>query len=329
MRQRTRFAWFIDRARTGHHPNARKLEHKFSVSSSTARRDIDVLRGDLGAPLKYRRSLRGYDLTDRDWKLPTEATPGEIAVAIAGARALLARVDVQLAGRLDALVARLPEIPVAGAQLRALEVSSTRTHLVDDDVLLPLLEASAAQRRVRFLYLSPWQSGEARWREVSPWFVHHHDDHLYLHGQCHESQEGRVFSLAGMSKLERLTVLAKREPRDARSRLERSMGVGTGEPRWATVVLRGHWAKWVKSEIWHSSQEDRWLNTDTSAPALERRFRFELEDEVVRRLMAGGGDIEVRSPLSLRRALQLAFAAGAERNEIESTRDSSWAASKD
>lgn len=309
-----RLAWFVSRARNRNFPNARSVVDEFGVSLDTAKRDIRHLRADIGAPITYMPAQRGYRLSQSDWRLQQQTGNGAEVVAVASARQLLDGLSPALATEFERAVTADDRFRAALKLEAALMVTSTHAARRGAQLLPRLLEACVLRRRLRLRFESPWQDSEASVRVVSPWLVQLHDDHLYLHGLCHAAAEHRCFPLSGIVEVQTESAPAKHEPRGFRLKLQRGLGVGGGTARRADIRLYGAWARYVAHEVWHPGQRDRWTQAGSSHRVLKRELTYFFEQELVRHLLRGGGDVEVRTPLSLRRALRSAFAAGAARN---------------
>ena len=314
MNRNSRLSWFISEARGSHYPNASSLADRFHVSLDTARRDIRHLRHELGAPLAHRGAQNGYFLADPHWQIPVQRERSDAAIAVASARQLLAGLSPELASDFERALSAHPRLHSALLLSPALMVTSSRAAGRRSPFLQRLLEACVEQRRLVISFESTWRDAPPSAREVSPWLLRLHDDHLYLHGLCHTAQDARCFPLAGVVDVADADGPHRREPRGFRKDLARGMGVGAGEPRRAEILLSGGWARFVSHEVWHPRQRDDWLDKGSGTPVLRRQFTYFLEQEVVRRLLPGGADVEVRTPLSLRLAVHAAFEAGARRN---------------
>lgn len=299
-RQNAIWAWI----RRGEQPDVPRLQRRLQASRSTVRRDLEALR-DLGAPISYDEAVGGYVTDDPNWTPPAGAldavTTGQTgAIAGATARALVEAWNPLLAAALRA---------EAGAQFdRVVMVTTTRGAGVDIGLMTELCRAIRARRQISFRFRSPWVAEEAadELRRVSPWLMHLDDGHAYLRGWCHDRDALRSFHIGGIAAITTLGAEAKRPWRDLRKRLADRVGIGgavEGE-KVATVRLFGGWARWAARERWHPAQRDRWLGD-----VLERSFPYGLEIEVVRRLLGGGGDVEVVGPRELREA----FASEVER----------------
>lgn len=64
MNANTRIQWLHKKMTLGSYPNAQRLAERFGISHRQAQRDIDFLRREIGAPLKYDKSRKGFYYTE-------------------------------------------------------------------------------------------------------------------------------------------------------------------------------------------------------------------------------------------------------------------------
>ena len=69
MNVNDRIQWFHKKVSERCFPNAAHLAEQFSISHRQAQRDVEYLKENLGAPLKYSAANRGYAYT-KDFALP-------------------------------------------------------------------------------------------------------------------------------------------------------------------------------------------------------------------------------------------------------------------
>ncbi|MBK6846003.1 MAG: hypothetical protein IPG96_00150 [Proteobacteria bacterium] len=100
---------FLDASRRGRHPNASWLAAQEEISVPTARRVINRLRDDFGAPLAYSDADRGWELRDPSWTFaPARLTPRRELIAVALAiDATAATADPEVAAAVETFWRRL------------------------------------------------------------------------------------------------------------------------------------------------------------------------------------------------------------------------------
>ena len=64
MNANTRIQWLHKKMTMKSYPNAQRLAERFGISHRQAQRDMDYLRRELGAPIAYDNSRKGFYYTD-------------------------------------------------------------------------------------------------------------------------------------------------------------------------------------------------------------------------------------------------------------------------
>lgn len=64
MNANTRIQWLHKKMAVGSYPNAQRLAERFGISHRQAQRDLDYLRRELGAPVEYDTSRKGFYYTE-------------------------------------------------------------------------------------------------------------------------------------------------------------------------------------------------------------------------------------------------------------------------
>lgn len=64
MNANTRIQWLHKKLTMGSYPNAQRLAERFKISHRQAQRDLDYLRRELGAPIAYDNSRKGFYYTE-------------------------------------------------------------------------------------------------------------------------------------------------------------------------------------------------------------------------------------------------------------------------
>jgi len=304
---------FLREVRAGRLPTARWLAEQEEVADSTARRSIDKLRYEMGAPLKFDRRRRGWVLT-ADWWFEGARLAGRretaallLALQVGSAVAdpevdrLREQVLLRLSEQLRASPSELEQV-VACFGAQRTDVAGLREAVVLDAVL-----ATVAKRELRIEYRSPWaEPGETAARVVQPLRVYHHDGACYLDAQV-ESGQVRSFHLSFVSRLE--------ETGEERQVVGEVCCGGGGYGVWAggqvvgVVVRIGEpGARYYAAQQWHAEQRDEWdgatlvrcLPASVKSPELVRRLvslgdaLVGVEPDAVRRevLRVAGGLVE-------------------------------------
>ena len=73
MNANIRIQWLHKKLTLGSYPNAQRLAERFQISHRQAQRDLDYLRKELGAPIAYDNSRKGFYYTET-YSLPVLLT---------------------------------------------------------------------------------------------------------------------------------------------------------------------------------------------------------------------------------------------------------------
>ena len=71
-----RIEWLHKKIASGCYPNSSHTVEKFSISQRQAQRDIEMLKNEFGAPIKYSPQRKGYYYTE-DFELPVQNEKNE------------------------------------------------------------------------------------------------------------------------------------------------------------------------------------------------------------------------------------------------------------
>lgn len=296
----------LDRLRAGLQTTARWLAEVEEISEPTARRVIERLRWEYGAPIRWDARARSYALDDAGWRFPpaeltstAELVALVYAVGMAGAIA-----DPGLRDALQLLRARLGQtlgLDDEGVERLAGAYSSDRTDLAvfRDPAVKRTLEAISQGRRLSFTYSSPWSEEPPRRREVLPIHVRQMDGAVYLLSL--ESGQEAIFNLTFASALSHGERDEVASSRDALDSWRASFGVWYGEGQLEVrVTLRPPAARYYARQRWHAEQRDTLLEDGS----LLRCFPAHPSPELRRRLLSLGPALTWVEPEALRAALR-------------------------
>lgn len=295
---------FLDAARRARHPHARWLAAQEEISVPTARRVINRLRDDFGAPLIYSDADRGWELRDPTWTFaPAELTHRRELIALAVAMgATTASADPEVAAALETFWQRLAgrldrERLQLDALLQAFSSDWTEGRALRHPVVIDAVDAVAQRRLLRFAYTSPWAAPGTIARTVKPLHVRSVDGTPYLLAE--ESSTRRVFNL---SYADGLTLLEQRfdpPPGPVEEDWAATFGAWQGGDAIDVVVrIAPPDARYVADQRWHSAQHDRW-----DGEILIRTLRAHHSPELIRHLLRLGPSLLAVQPDDLRQAI--------------------------
>ncbi len=240
-----------------------RFVEELEVSDRTVKRDLEFMRDQLGAPIEWDRSKRGYRYTEPFEKLPLVSVSADEALAVALAGKVFSAWEGSPLG--EALTAGLGKIAgavgnavsIASEELDGLIVSppGERTDEVQRAKLGQLIEAAASHREVRFSYTKP--HGPDTERHGRPLHIARLDHQWTLIAYDVGKNAVRKFVISRIGDLETLeTVFEPPTDFDLNDYLAGSMGRHTGDTA-HTVVLEfdAFAAPYIKEEHWRPERE--------------------------------------------------------------------------
>jgi predicted DNA-binding transcriptional regulator YafY len=298
----------------------RAFLEELEVSRATFKRDLEILRDRLHAPIVYDHAAEAYRYDDAVadralWQLPGLWFSADELRALLTMDRLLA--DLQ-PGVLSELVgpirARLRELIESGEHTveevsRRIRVLTMGARAVEPANFRTLSTALLSRRRLHLRYLKR-DTGEVTERDVSPQRLVHYRDNWYLDAWCHKRQALRTFAvdaIESVSVLEQAATEVKDETLDRH--LTSGYGIFAGvSTQEAVLLFNATRARWVSRETWHPQQDGK-LQLDGGYLL---RFPYSREPELVMDILKYGADVEVLSPESLRQAVATQLRAAAQ-----------------
>ena len=281
-----------------------RLMDELEVSRATIKRDIALLRDQLGAPLIYESSRRGYiyDPSAPEFEIPgLWFNPTEL-YALLAMEQLLEELQPGLLG---------PHIgPLKGRIRRLLEQGghqsntvSARIHLqpnahrqFDNRHFGNVAGAVLNARQLDMTYRGRARD-ETTQRRVHPYRLQHYRDNWYLIAHCERAQDLRVFSVDRIIKVCTTSKrVRKPDVQQLNNFLKSSFGIFSGEAKgWAVLLFTPQRAQWVADEQWHPEQKSRWVDG-----SYELQVPYSDATELIMDILKYGPDVEVIAPSTLR-----------------------------
>jgi predicted DNA-binding transcriptional regulator YafY len=290
------------------------------ISRATFKRDLEILRERLRAPIVYDRAEEAYRYDDSVadsalWQLPgLWFTADELRSLLTMDRLLAELQPGVLSELIGPIRARLRELIESGEHTveevsRRIRVLTMGARAVEPANFRTLSTALLSRRRLHIRHLKR-ATGEVTERDVSPQRLVHYRDNWYLDAWCHRRQALRSFAVDAIesaSLLEQPATEVKDETLDRH--LTSGYGIFAGvHTQEAVLLFNATRARWVSREIWHPQQDGR-LELDGGYLL---RFPYSREPELVMDILKYGADVEVLSPDSLRQAVATQLRAAAE-----------------
>ncbi len=293
------------------------------VSPATLKRDLEYLRGQLGAPIVYDRDSNGYRFDTpaetAAWRGDKHELPGlwfseRELYSLLMAHQLLAGLDADgtLSRHLQPLLDRIHELLGPGgdtdaqALMKRVKIVSALRRPVAPDCFERMGEALLRRRRLHMRYLTRAR-GEVSGRDVSPQRLVHYRNTWYLDAWCHSRQRLLRFALDAVQEARVLDARAKDVAlRQVQAEMDSGYGIFAGGTRQQALLRFGpQAAPWISREEWHPEQQGRFLPDGS----WELRLPYVDETELVMDLLRQGDQVQVLAPDSLRAAVRQRLAA--------------------
>ena len=291
--------------------STRQFLDDLEISRATFKRDLDVLRERLHAPIVYDHHQEAYRYDDSVadsalWQLPGLWFTADELRALLTMDQLLA--DLQpgvLSELIGPIRSRLRELMESGEHTvvemsRRIRVLTMGARTVQPAHFRVLSTALLSRLRLHLRHLRR-QTGELSERDVSPQRLVHYRDNWYLDAWCHRKQALRTFAVDAIDEatvLEQPAIEVKDETLDRH--LTSGYGIFAGvHTQEAVLLFNATRARWVATEVWHPQQDGK-LQLDGGYLL---KLPYSREPELVMDILKYGADVEVLSPESLRTAV--------------------------
>ncbi|NNM86457.1 MAG: WYL domain-containing protein [Phycisphaerales bacterium] len=227
------------------------------IDERTLRRLIELMRDDLGAPIKYDRSQQTYLYTQPNWVVPNvhldAAEMQAMATAIQAIRPVL---PVPMSQRLDNLLAKLLDA-MPESQRDEIRRAQRQIEFVPAAVLSrgaewfePLSLAIRTQMSVDMTYYVLSKQQETQ-RRFDPYYLRNYQGTWYVVGYDHLTKYWPILNLARIRKLSVSDDAYRVQPFSAARYFKGSLGVIVGgEPRLVRIRLTGYAASTAGERIW-------------------------------------------------------------------------------
>jgi predicted DNA-binding transcriptional regulator YafY len=313
MSQAARLRDIVAILENSRHPVPRKrFLEELGVSLPTFKRDLDLLRDQMRAPIVWKRgdngADRGYVLEDKGWAsgklgLPRAWFSASEIYALLMIDELAKHIGPGLLKEhLQPLTTRITMM-LGAAQDSAQDVRSRIRILTSASkrTMPPHFEAVAAavvrRKRLHMVYFTRSRNERSE-RTISPQLLIHYRENWYLLAWCHRADALRNFSVDAIEAANTVAEEAKRVAKKAIEELiGRNFGIFGGRDRkWAQLLFTPIQARWVSVETWHAEQRAAWQPDGSyllEVPYSDPR-------ELMLEILKYADDVEVLGPPELR-----------------------------
>ena len=295
--------------------NFESLLEELGVSPATLKRDLDYLRGQLGAPIEYDRDSNSYRFaagvsgtgSDRRHELPGLWFSEPELYSLLMAHQLLSELDAEgvISRHLQPLLERIHQMlgnseVDAKELLKRVKIISPAKRPVPTQFFELVAEALLKRSKLHIRYLTRGR-GKVSERELSPQRLVHYRNTWYLDAWCHTREKLLRFAL---DAIEAANTLDGRAKQLSLKQLEAEMDGGYGiyagaKQQSATLLFEAQAAQWVSREQWHADQVGRWLDDGR----FELKLPYASDTEIIMDILRHGDDVQVLHPAALRTAV--------------------------
>jgi predicted DNA-binding transcriptional regulator YafY len=286
------------------------LAEKHNVSTKTIRRDLAAL-GEAGFPL-YDERYDGkvyWKFSDEYHGLPLASLSVSEIAALYFSKKLLVNLATppfssDIASAFKKLEGALPEknLKFLDSLDATISVRADAPKDLDDhkQTVRVLLEAIGGSEKIRMRYFSV-RSQKSKEYVLHPYRLMHFRGGMYLFGFVEEYREIRTFAIERIESLEKLGERFQK-PQDfsVENYLESSFGLVKEAPFDVEIVFGPKVAEYVRSRIWHPSQQCR----EIGGGRIRMKLHVGGEMELVSWIMGFGASARVVAPDRLRRLVE-------------------------
>lgn len=281
---------------------------ELGVSRATFKRDLEMMRSRLHAPIVFDRDLGGYRFETTPQVGPKYELPGlwfspQEALALLTMYQLLESLQPSLLGaHVKPLLSRLTallstgdrEIGEVRKRIRIINQGARRFEPKNFEMVAG---AVLERRRLFMIYYNKGRDDTTQ-REVSPQRLVHYRNNWYLDAWCHLRKDLRSFALDGIRDAALLGEKAKEvSDEELDAVLKSGYGIFSGKDvQWATLKFAPQVARWVSLERWHEKQRGRFEKDGSFVLEIPYSHDRELAMDV----MKFGADCQVLAPADLK-----------------------------
>jgi len=251
-----------EKIKEGSFPDVPKLMEEEGVSERTIKRDIQMLKYSLNAPISYSKSRKGYYFT-KNWEFPfPELSAGEVLTLFIANNLLkelkntpLYEISFTLSKKLEKL---LPEhISIENRDIEKILSISFQPIKIKKDIidLFDKLFDSIKNRKMVWIKYYTISKDEISEREIDPYHLFNFEGVWYLVAYCHKRDEVRDFALDRIIDIkvlnERFNII---EGFNIKDYMRKSFRIFKGGDEEITLHFDVYQARWIRERIWHESQ---------------------------------------------------------------------------
>ena len=289
-------------------PSRTDFVRELEISARTAMRDLDMLRDDLGAPIEYDASRKGYCLTDQRWSLPTVELGRREVFAFSVARKLVesfrgTALEMDMVSVFDKIADSLEgRITMDPGSLTERFTVIGEDHVVQDPEIWATM-AQCVERGERLEMVYQKFSGQVGHYGLDPYHLVAYHGNWYVVGHVPDRERVQTFAISRVRRAEGTgRFFEMPEDFDAKAYLRAGFGiVGGDEILRVRVRFAPKVAAYIRERVWHPSQR----LIEKRDGGIELQFETTGWKELVRWVLSWQPDVKVLAPKRLRERVEL------------------------
>ncbi len=300
---------FVDRAiregmKRGKLANCKTIAAAYEVSYKSIMRDIDYLKNQCDAPIRYDPKRYGFYFTEENYQLPAiNISESDLFAIYIARKAMEQHKNTPIYRKLLSVFSKIEEslperISISPAWVdNRISVFSDFQTSIDPQVWDTVAEALHHFRRLQITYLKPGTK-KATCREVDPYHTVSFHGEWYLIGFCHLRKEIRVFAVSRIKQAKRQNnIFTIPDDFNFESFTDSHFGIFSGSQQHDVKIhFSAAHAPYVLEREWHPSQTIKKRKDGSLILSFSTNHLF----EVKRWILSWGSGVEVLAPEELR-----------------------------
>lgn len=270
------------------------------ICDSTIEKDMYAMKMEHDAPILYSKRDKGYFYDDPEFTInDIPLTDNDMEAISFAAKTLMQFKDVELFRQFGSAIDKIVDHVAVSQDEDAQQFVQFETSIADggNEYLTPILEAIKLKRFLKFDYAS-FVTGELKARKVLPLLLKQYRNRWYLISFDDDKDDYITYALDRIEDL-KVTRETSSQPLDfdPDNYFKHAVGITSGNTAPEVVKLKvgSIAAKYLDSLPIHSSQRVEEMNDDHFVFSL----KVNISEELIREILAYGGEIKVLQPLSL------------------------------
>lgn len=291
--------------RNKQYPNCKTIAKEFEVNYKTIHRDIEYMRYQLDAPIKFDPHENGYYYSEPNYFLPVVLLKESELFSFMVTEKILKQYQntpyyEQIKGAVDKILQFLPDEISSQNVMNLYDFQQAPASSIDQHKYSLLEQAVREQCRVKIRYHSLYRD-EINEREVDPYYILNKGGTWYFIGHCHLHDEVRIFALNRVLTID-LTDSYFDPPADFDK--EKYLGnsfqiIRNGINYHIRLKFTSYQARWIRERKWHKTQK----LTDLEDGSLILEMDVTGLSDVKRWVLQYGAEVEVLEPGELREGI--------------------------